>query len=272
MTKLFLITTILLLPIMVISCGEEEINSIWKSSPIIIDGKQTDWQGKTNYFPDYKAAIGVENDNDYLYLCLAVNDTGKVFQLFNRGFTVWIDPDKGNEKLGILYPIGAINSGEFMPFRNQSPGGRRERPDFEKIFNEMKMKQNEIRIVNGDNFPLTSYYRNDTSVVHVDIGTQMGLLVYELKIPLSKNITGQHNFNLKPGDELDVGFESGDINRENFKSGGFKMENGKGNIPPEGGIEGRGNRMPRGGGRWGQRQRTFEKINFKVAVKLSTPD
>ena len=272
MKKLFLITTILFIPVIINSCGEEEINSFWKNSPITIDGNETDWQGKTNYFTDYKAAIGVENDNDYLYLCLAVNDTGKVFQLFNRGFTVWINPDNGNEKLGILYPIGAINSGESMPFRNQSQGGRRERPDFEKIFNEKKMKQNEIRIINGDNFPLTSYYTNDTSVVHVDIGTQMGLLVYELKIPLSKNITSKHNFNLKPGDELNIGFESGDISRENFKSSGFQMGNRNGNMPPEGGMEGRGGRMPRGGGKRGQRQHTLEKIDFEIAVKLAVPD
>lgn len=264
MNKLLLITSIFLLSLLLNTCGDEEINSTWKTSTITIDGKQTDWQGKTNYFSDYNAAIGVENDNDYLYLCLAVNDTNKVFQLFTRGFTVWIDPDNGEEKLGINYPIGAMNSDDSMPLENMR--GRR---DFGKRLQELKLTQNEIRIINTDNFPLTSYYLNDTSVVQLDIGSQMGLLVYELKIPLSKNITSKHNFNFKPGDELNIGFESGDISRDNFKNGGFRMGNGNGNMPPEGGMEGRGDRMPRGNGQWGQKQHEFQKIDFEIAVKLA---
>jgi len=266
MKKLFLLT-VLLLPVILNSCGDEEINSTWKTNPIIIDGKQTDWEGKTNYFSDYNAAVGVENDNDYLYLCLAVNDTNKVFQLFTRGFTIWIDPHNGEEKLGINYPIGAINSGDFMPPVNEQPGNMNRGRDFSKRLQELKLTQNEIRIINTDNFPLTSYYLNDTSVVHLDIGTQMGLFVYELKIPLSKNITSKHNFNLKPGDELNIGFESGDIDRQNFKNGGFRMDNG--NTPPGGGMGGRGDRMPPGNGQWGQRQHEFQKIDFEIAVKLA---
>ena len=47
------------------------------------------------------------------------------------------------------------------------------------------------------------------------------------------------------------------------------MGNRNGNEPPGGGMGGRGDRMPPGGGKWGQRQQTFEKIDFKIAVKLA---
>ena len=202
-----------------------------------------------------------------MYLCLVTNDTTKIFQLFRTGFTVWIDPQNSEDKIGIQYPVNSFEEGEFVPTRNEG-NGMRNKSDFNKRFSEIKNSQNEVRVLNDDNFPLTIYNTNDTSIIHVDIGMQMGLLVYELQISLTQKIAGKHSLNLKPGDELSLGFESGEIDRENFKNGGFNM----GNRPPDDGIGDmgeRGNRMPPGGGRFGQKPNGFEKIDFEIAVKLA---
>jgi len=269
MKRVFMLLLVVF-PAFLTSCGDEEIKSMWSDNSIVIDGNQTDWLGKLKYLPDQKSAVGITNDDENLYLCLATSDTSKMFQLFITGFTVWFDPQNGEEKIGVQYPLKADEI-DRMPTQNRQGG---ERPDFKVRLGEFKSSQTEFRIVDADNFPLTSYNIKNDIGISIDIGYQMGLLVYEMKIPLKGNLVGDHILNLSPGDEFSLGFESGEFNRSGFgKRGdgsGFGMDN-----PPEGGMGGRGGGMSGGGmppgggmGRGGQRP-GFEKIDFEVSVKLA---
>ena len=152
---------------------------------------------------------------------------------------------------------------------------RGEMPDFKVRLNQFKSAQTEFRIVNADNFPLTSYNLKNDVGINIDVGYQMGLLVYEMKVPLKGNLVGDHIFNLSSGDEFTLGFESGEFNRRNF--GGQDRSSGMGmGNPPEGGMGGRDGGMPGGGGmsppggvgRGGQRP-TLEQIDFEVSVILA---
>lgn len=253
-------------------CGNEEIKSMWNNNSIVIDGNQKDWLGKLKYFPDQKVGIGIANDDNNLYLCLATQDTGKMFQLFITGFTVWFNPPHGGEKVGIQYPLTLEEAGGSMPRRNRQEGRK---PDFNVRLDRYKSVQTEFRIVNADNFPLTSYNLINNIGISIDVGYQLGLLVYEMKIPLKGDLVGDHVLNLAPGDEFTLGFESGEFNRGSFRGRGDRSGYGREN-PPEGGMsggegwesrEGRGERRGDGMGR-GERP-SLEKIDFDVSVLLA---
>lgn len=262
MKRLYMILPALVL-VFLNGCGDEEIKSMWNDSSIIINGNQADWLGKLKYFPDQKAGVGIANDNENLYLCLATSDTGRMFQLFVTGFTVWFNPENGGEKIGIQYPLRLGETGGIMPRWNRQEGGR---PDFKVRLDQFKVVQTEFRIVNADNFPLTSYNLKNDLGISIDVDYQMGLLVYEMKVPLKGNLVGNHVLNLLSGDHFNIGFESGEFNGSGFgrrgEGSGFRMGN-----PPEGEMGGRG-RMP-GGGMGRGRRPILEKIDFEVSVILA---
>ena len=271
MKKLFMILPALVL-VFLNGCGNEEIKSMWNDNSIVIDGNQKDWLGKLKYFPDQKVGVGIANDGENLYLCLATSDTARMFQLFITGFTVWFNPPHG-EKVGIQYPLTLEEAGGSMPKWNRQEDGR---PDFKVRLDQFKSAQTEFRIVNADNFPLTSYNLKNDIGISIDVGYQLGLLVYEMKIPLKGDLVGDHVLNLAPGDEFTLGFESGEFNRGNFKGRGDRSGYGAENPPEGGGMgggegwegrEGRGERRGGGMGR-GERQ-TLEKIDFEVSVLLA---
>lgn len=238
-------------------CGDEELKSNWKQSEIIIDGNQSDWEGKLHYLSDQQSVIGIANDNEYLYLCLATNDTAKMFQFFSTGFTVWLESKNSDEKIGVQYPMRSGDMRSMMPMRNRQNEG--ERPDMKFRLNEFKAQQNEIGIVNKDNFPLTVYPLTNELGLNVDLGVQMGMLVYEIKIPLNKDLYGGHNLKSGPGDELTIGFESGDFQRPNY---------GNGEQPSGLGMGRRGGRRMGGNEKRFPNMPTMEKIDFEIETKL----
>ena len=262
MKKIFLLL-LAVVPAFLNGCGDEELKSIWNDNSIVVDGNQADWLGKLKYLPDQKSAVGVANDGENLYLCLATSDTSKMFQLFITGFTVWFEPKNGSEKIGIQYPLRTGEESGMMPTRKWQGG---ERPDFKVRLDHFKSSQTEFRIVNTDNFPLTSYNLKNDVGISIDVGYQMGLSVYEMKIPLKSSLVGDHILNLSPGNEFSLGFESGE-----FSMGDFGKQDGSGfgmgGNMPGGGMEGRGDRMPPGG--MGRQRPGFEKIDFEVSVKLA---
>jgi len=246
--------------ILVSGCGDEELTSSWRQTEITIDGNQSDWESKLHYLSDQQSVVGIANDNEYLYLCLATNDTAKMFQFFSTGFTVWLESKNSDEKIGVQYPMRSGDMRRMMPMRNRQNEG--ERPDMKVRLNEFKAQQSEIGIVNKDNFPLTVYPLTNELGLNVDLGVQMGLLVYEMKIPLDKDLYGGHNLKSGPGDVLTIGFESGDFQRPNISDSGER---------PSGMEMGR-----RGGGRQGVGNRglpnapTMQKIDFEIEARLAS--
>ena len=104
----FLIGTLLL---GLSGCSEPTINSFWQTSEIKIDGSSNDWAGSLNYYEDEKVAIGVSNDNDFIYFCLATSDSDKIMRILRTGFTVWLDPKNSDgETFGVQYPIKRFDS------------------------------------------------------------------------------------------------------------------------------------------------------------------
>ncbi len=246
------------------SCSDPAMESSWQNTTITIDGSKQDWLGSLKYFEDEKVAIGISNDNDFVYFCLATSDNSKIMKILRTGFTVWLDPQNSDgETIGFQYPIKRETAG--MMDRSQ----RRENNDknLKKMIEKFKAEQNEILIVNHDKFPLNAYPLENETGLEVKINYEMHQMVYELKVPLANNKLSNIYTDALPNELLNVGFESGEFERpEGGERGGMNM----GGEPGDG-RQGRG----RGGMRRGRRpnkgniQEMRNPIEFWMEVKLA---
>lgn len=247
--------------VLFVSCNEKEINSRWNDNSIVIDGKNNEWEKNLHYLPDEHSAIGIANDSDYLYVCLSTNDSSKIFSLLRTGFTIWIESEKNDENIGIQYPLKPELRLGIM--HEREPGSEMRKPDFHNGLIRLKNEQQEIRIVNEDNFPLTAYHLKNEIGLDVNLDSQMGLMVYEMRIPISKPLIPGHNLELVPGERILLKFESGEFERPDFggmqKPTGFDNGSMRSGNPP-GGKRGQGGFKPI----------EFEKIDFSVAITLAS--
>lgn len=238
-----------------------ELTSTTTENNIVINGDASDWGANLKYLSDEKVAVGVSNDNNYFYLCLTTNDMSKVMPMFAKGFIVWLENENNDENtIGIRYPLNNIvNESRIMmnpeEFREKGRG---------MMISKMISDQNEIRILNKDNFPVTVISTSDSSGLTARLGYINDQFVYELRVPLKVDEQNKYGINARPGEKLLMRFET-----EQPERGKFGGRDGEGGMrPPEGmgGFNGgndEGGMRPEGGGR-----RSFEPIDFSAEVLL----
>ena len=256
------------------ACSEPTIISNWQNSDISIDGNVNDWAGNLNYFDDEKAAIGVSNDNDYIYFCLTTSDNDNIMKILRTGFTVWLDPQSSDGKtIGIKYPIKSkIN--DVGDRRNQQLGKEKNNGDnLTKKIDQFNSDQNEILIVNEDKFPLNALPVANNDGLEVNINYAMHQFVYELKVPLANNNLSNVYTDVLPNEIVRVGFESGEVDKQEGSTGDGNMRNNGNENMQMGGRGGRGGGGRGGGGRggnMGNMKNLMAPSEFWVEVKLST--
>lgn len=247
--------------ILIAGCSSSiEMTSMPVSAGININGDAADWGTNLKYIPDEKAAVGISNDRNYFYLCLTTSDMSKVMPMFVGGFTVWLeDENNGNEVIGVKYPLhNIVNESRIMV----NPGEFREKGRGMMI-EKMIKGQDEIRILNRDNYPLTVISTSDSSGLKAAIGYNNDQFIYELRVPLKVDDQNKYGINTRPGDKLLVKLETEKPDRGNFGGRG----NGNGMGP--GGEMGGGYPGGRGMGREGGGRGSFEPFDFSLEVTLN---
>jgi hypothetical protein len=240
-----------------------QMSSHWRS------GDQPLPQDSTMYVQDQGIAVGIQNDNEYLYLSVDIGDRMKQRQVIFRGLTVWFDYKGGEEKhFGVHYPVGMDRS--MLEGRRQDTD---ERPDTSMIFPEKF--SDDIEIVGpmeGEHHKMTIA---ETKGIDVKIENHEGTLVYLVKVPLMDN--GQHAYGIgaRPGTVVGVGIETGGFTQGGRGGGGQGMDEGGGSPGGggRGGGGGFGGGRRRGGGGGGAPQGSsrpqIEPIKFWTKVKLA---
>jgi hypothetical protein len=113
--KVRLLVLLPLLILMFISCNTTKHNKTkriagtWQATPIIVDGKNTDWPSPYPFYDD-KAMLGysVSNDKENLYITVETGDLATQLKILRNGLTVWIDRKGGqDEQVAINFPIPA---------------------------------------------------------------------------------------------------------------------------------------------------------------------
>ncbi len=249
------------------NCSEPEMHSSWKDMDITIDGSRKEWGEKLKYFEDEQVAIGISNDANNIYFCLATSDESKILKIMRTGFTVWLDPqDSDGKTIGIQYPIrrGRQEVGEKVLQDNKQSNKSGE--NIEKRIEKFRIEQNELLIVNEDNFPLNAYPLENNTGLEVKIGYELHQFVYELKVPLSNNKISTVYTDALPTETIKVGFESGEfVKPEQGDRSSMGMSDGQPSSSRGKGMRGGANRN-----NMGDRQEMMKQLKFSINVKLSS--
>ena len=195
-------------------CGEPEITSRWLDREILIDGANTEWGYFIQYYHERtRANVCIFNDNNYLYIKISTSDRITQTQLISLGLTVWFDPDNRKQKIfGIHCPLGVREKG--IPVLS----GRVNRTDeqFEKMIQDTQNELEIISSIHGKPIKI-SLLEAEHDGVDCKLGMTNGILVYELKVPLTRNDQHPYAVGIEAGKTMDIGFETGKNDVENMK-------------------------------------------------------
>jgi hypothetical protein len=279
-----------LLTLTLFGCGSSrEALSSWQNGEIKIDGNINEWGTSIQRIPKEGFSVGFKNDNEFLYIGLSTADRTKIFQMFQAGFIVWIEPENSNFKtFGLKYPIAKIPEGGMqmqMPESERSGmggnkrgemngnerSGERSREMPSQMSNDMFTKiledQNEIQIINKDKYPLDVISLINTEGIDAKLGYNGEKFVYELKIPLATKKHFSLTTGTVPGEKVTIRFETEELSmNKNLGEGGP----GGGQEPPSGGGPGGGapGGGPSGGGRPGGKMSKSNPIDYSFEVNL----
>lgn len=237
------------------------------NNEVVIDGLRNEWEGKLNIFGEQKVGVGVRNDDQNLYICVVVADQFTISRIMRAGLVVWLTPNDDSKEIGIKFPIPSLENFGEIPERINPTNN--EQPNLRKRFEQFLLQQDKIKIVNKDDFPLYALDANDNNSFQAKIKMQDAELVYELKIPLSKNKLSKYIFNAGSKDEVLCKIETGKIEREMLQDGNIPPRQNTGtNIPGGTGRRG-GTGVGMGQGRGGMRDnQNFGNSSNQLEIKF----
>jgi hypothetical protein len=244
---------------MQMGCSTLKLESAWRNRDLTIDGKSEDWLGTKYYFEDISASVGLINDDRHLYISLMTENRMIMGQIMMQGLTLWLDPKGGKDKtFGIKFPLGR-QEGERMTQESM------EKLDREEMMERSQEALEELAILGSEDEVIEKLPVEDAKGIEVKLRIESGLLIYEIKVPLSSSEEHPYAVEAKVGDTIGFGFESPklEMQRPAGMRGGGMPGGGRGGGPP-GGMGGMS-----GGGMGSQMP---EKLKIWAAVKLASPD
>lgn len=247
---------------------------------IEVDGKDIDWTGVNLYSIDKpQIVMGVLNDDQYLYLIAKTHDRFLSQTLFQKGLTVWFDPEARKKQVfGVRFPIilglqgftSGVPGGEETRYgRAQGPASMNdgelregEQQGKPEVFSEGKIdsilnrsRYLEILGFEKEDHRVMTLAQADSLGITVHCSYGHGLLTYELRVPLKTDQQHHYGIGLAVYDSVEhvsLGLVAGSLLQEmqgkRPPMGGMGMPSGRpGGMMggPQGGPGGPG--RPRGG-------------------------
>jgi uncharacterized membrane protein YgcG len=237
-----------------------EVTSLRNKNEIVVDGNQEDWGNKFTSIKDQNAAVAFRNDDENLYICFITSDNQKIIKILSSGLTVWLYPQDSKDVIGIQYPVRKSSEDFRSVVNNRSE--TMEPSDINGRIQRLLKIQNELIIVDENNIGIFSSSPDVDKGFKAKIGYAMNQLVYELKIPLTKNKEfTQFVLRANPQDNIRVKFESEKVQNKS-------SDNDQGGGGGMGGHRGRGGNSG-GMGRKGGGSGNNSPIDYEFKVKLS---
>lgn len=239
-------------------CGTFELNSNWLDREITVDGQSNDWLGAMMYMEDKNISVGLFNDENFLYICMIAEDQFVRNQVMRQGVMLWFDPSGGKkETFGIKFPIG-MQAGDV-------PMGRRgDEQDPERFRQAQRRSMTELEIFVPGKDESIRMPKEDAKGIDIDVKGLSGMLVYELKVPLTHSEEHPYAIGAKAGSLIGVRLETPKMSRPRMS--------GRSGIGGTGGMGGRGGMSGgRGGMRGGgMRPQMPKPLKVKAVVQLAS--
>lgn len=229
-----------------------KVNSQWRDCEIVVDGRDIEWPEKVLVKKD-EISIGVLNDKNYIYVCFISQsreiDT-QLLELLGQSFTVWFDPDGGqNRTFGLCLSLGIKELFGPEMGRNREP----DLAELKKALENSQKKIGSLKVLVPGKEPSETFVVPEVHDIYVKMEFGDKKLVYELKIPLTQDKKHHYAIETKAGQIIGLGFETSKIDQKLI---GDKMP---GRRPPD--DQG----MPPGG-----TQKTPECFQLWTTIKLAS--
>lgn len=240
------------------------MNSLWKTDEINIDGKSSDWVGKLSYIEDAHVSVGVQNDQESLYICLIAEHQSLSAQVMSQGMTLWFDPSGGrNKSFGIKFPLGRQFSGE----RGNPMSMPREGMNREKRMAEFKPSLNELEILYPEEEKSIKISKDEAKGIDVALTPSIGVLVYELKVPLHESESHPFAIGVNAEKTIGIGLEVPKMDRSAMRDAG---RGDMGGARPGGGMVPAGGGGMRGGGGMGRGPGMMNGLKIWAVTQLAS--
>ncbi len=258
--------------------SKSKLDSRWREAPVIIDGKDSEWESAATLFEKEKLRIGLMNDEDFLYVGLGLPERTQMMQALFQGLFVWFDPKGGKKKsFGIRFPVGLRSMDFDRPAASEDPPGRGQaRPDPEELNRRLVEMLRLVEVILDGK--ATRRPSGEFPGIAAGVSARGDGLFCELKVPLGPSDKWPYSIAITPERPLGVGLETPGPRRPQSMSrpGGMGGTMGDGGTDdPEAGGGSMSGGMGGGGGLrsgGGRRMPQMEPVKVWIEVRLASPE
>lgn len=247
-------------------CTTYEMNSLWKTDEINIDGKSSDWLGKLIYIEAAHISVGLQNDEEVLYICIVAENPSLRAQVMGQGLTLWFDPEGGkNKSFGIKFPLPK----QLTEEQRKMMTARDPELDKEDRMEEFKPAHRELEILYPEEDKNIKLPIKKAEGIEVMLKPSSGVLVYELSVPLRVSEPHPYAIGVKAEKTIGIGLEVPKRDRSAMRNagrGGMGRGPGGGMVPAGGGRSG----GMRGGGGIGRGPGMINGLKIWVGIQLAS--
>ncbi len=237
--------------------------SEWPKTPIVVDGKATEWPTLVSIAKDVRFSIAVRNDDRTLYIALITSDAMTALQTLNEGLVVWLDVAGGTRKrFGVHYPVGGPaggqggnrgryssgngqRGGQEQAYEQQGQGNQQAGryvgppPDPDAVWNRATSdgRLAVAELLGPEKDQVRTLILDASPSIRAKIGHAEGMMVYELAIPLAVSPDSPEGLGALPGAIVGIGLETPERKAE---TGNYGSRGGGGMGGAGGGMGGRG--------------------------------
>ncbi len=229
-----------------------ELVSSQRDRDIVIDGKNLEWDGKMVLLGSKTATIGVQHDAGFLYLCFTTTDRLLAAQMVGLGFTVWFDPEGGDNKfVGIHYPLGVQVDGRILFARMEE--------DLPQLIDRMLEKlPPQAEIIGPGKDEIRHFSMTQQTGISAKITREGEITVFEMRVPLEKSTERSWALTMDPTKPLGIGLET------SLPLGGLRSQQ---QVPTRGRAQPRtGAGLPNTGQLVPQQYRLWTHVAFAVRI------
>ena len=215
--KIFARTLLLLFVVLAVCFAgfseEKTIASIWRASPLSIDGADDDWAGDTLSFEKkFEVDYAFQNDAENLYVLFVFKDPVYLSTINDTGMTFWINTEgKNKKKYGITFKMIQVSADTLISILEKQKGPL---PEAEK--NNIRSQpsyifyQGDVRDKKGNVLTPTAL-GGELAMPVFKSQPKQKMMVYEFVMPLKilENLSAKDK--MEPGKTVKIGFEWGGL-------------------------------------------------------------
>ena len=223
-----------------------DIQAAWEwncrrvSQPITVDGLASEWSGMLTPAKGQPFELGLQYDQDFIYVCLYSEDAQFKRMILTRGINLWFDPKgKKNTNFGIHYPMGVGRVGLQQPeegeFGYSEPGD-----EMTQVQERLNYLKNDLEVLGPGKDQRKRVLLDREPGIQAAVTIHEEGVVLELRVPLHASSSWSNSIGVQPDSVLSFGLLTPEFRGKKGAGsgghGGGNSRSGGGRSHPGGGM------------------------------------